>query len=67
MIIFPLLISSRRKEKRGAMCFVRDDYVEFPAMRSAPVLSQFIGTESNEVKLSSIMKFENVQPPLLRN
>ena len=40
------------------MCFVRDEYVEFPAMCSAPVLSQYIRTKSNILKLSSIMKLE---------
>ena len=40
------------------MSVVRDEYVEFPAMCSAPVLSQLLGNESNVVKLSSIMKLE---------
>ena len=40
------------------MCLVRDEYVEFPARYHAPVLSQLIGTESNVVKFSSIIKFE---------
>ena len=36
-------------KKRGATCSVCDECVEFPAMGRAPVLSQLIGTESNEV------------------
>ena len=49
---------SLMKKKRGAMCFVLDEYVEFVATVSAPVLSLLIGTLLTFSNSSSAIKLD---------